>query len=97
MRIYERINTGDTKVDKEEGGGSVPSTQAEIPLQPVVKTMVRQLCLSSPRRVHGGANTMDAPPWSSLFLKDCILWEGPTWAIHEDLQLVGRTHMGEVH
>jgi len=31
------------------------------------------------------------PCWSSLFLKDCILWQGPTLE-----QFMGRTHVGAV-
>ncbi|GAB0175773.1 acid sphingomyelinase-like phosphodiesterase 3b [Grus japonensis] len=38
----ERNNSADTKVSAEGGGGDAPGTRAEIPLQPVVKTMVRQ-------------------------------------------------------
>jgi len=35
--------------------------------------------------------------WSSLFLKDCTSWEGPTLGqFVEELQPVGRTHFGEV-
>jgi len=36
MRIRERNNSADTKVSEEGGGGGVPGTRAEIPLQPVV-------------------------------------------------------------
>jgi len=41
---------------------------------------------------------MGDPCWSSLCLKDCTLWEG-TYAelVCEELQPVGRTHIGEVH
>ncbi|KAK4806933.1 hypothetical protein QYF61_027300 [Mycteria americana] len=43
VRICERNNRADTKVSEEGGGGGVPGARAEIPLQPVVKTMVRQV------------------------------------------------------
>jgi len=37
------------------------------------------------------------PRWSSLFLKDCSLWEGThAGAVHEELQPMGRTCFGEV-
>lgn len=42
VRIYERNSFVDTKVS----GGGVPGTRAEIPLQPIVKTMVRQVDLT---------------------------------------------------
>ncbi|GAB0201689.1 hypothetical protein GRJ2_002634500 [Grus japonensis] len=35
-------NSADTKVSAEGGGGGAPGAGAEIPLQPVVKTMVKQ-------------------------------------------------------
>ena len=42
MRICERNNSADTEVGEEGGGGGAPGARAEIPLQPMVKTMVRQ-------------------------------------------------------
>jgi len=37
------------------------------------------------------------PHWSSLFLKDCTSWEGiHAGAVREELQPVGRTHVGEI-
>ena len=35
-------NSADTQVSAEGGGGGAPDTRAEIPLQPVVKAMVKQ-------------------------------------------------------
>ncbi|GAB0194454.1 acid sphingomyelinase-like phosphodiesterase 3b [Grus japonensis] len=35
-------NSADTKVSADGGGGGAPGTRAEIPLPPVVKTMVKQ-------------------------------------------------------
>ncbi|GAB0188271.1 acid sphingomyelinase-like phosphodiesterase 3b [Grus japonensis] len=35
-------NSADTKVSAEGGGGGAPGAGAEIPLQPVVKAMVKQ-------------------------------------------------------
>ncbi|GAB0182143.1 acid sphingomyelinase-like phosphodiesterase 3b [Grus japonensis] len=38
----ERNNAADTKVSEEGGGGGAPGARAEIPLQPLEKTMVRK-------------------------------------------------------
>ncbi|KAK4825374.1 hypothetical protein QYF61_027127 [Mycteria americana] len=46
---------GDTKVSEEGGGGGAPGAGAEIPLQPLVKTMVRQAVPLQPMEVNGGA------------------------------------------
>ena len=56
VRICERNNSADTKVSKEGGGGGAPGAGAEIPLQPMVKTMVRQAVPLQPMDVHGGAD-----------------------------------------
>ena len=52
-RICERNNPADTKVSEEGGGGDASGGGAEIPLQPVGKTMVRQVVPLQPREVHG--------------------------------------------
>ncbi|GAB0204015.1 AN1-type zinc finger protein 5-like [Grus japonensis] len=52
----EPISDGDTKVSEEGGGGGVPGAGAEIPLQPVEKTMVRQAVPMQPMEVDGGAD-----------------------------------------
>jgi len=39
------------------GGGGAPGTGAEIPLQPMEKTMVRQVVPLQPMEAHGGADT----------------------------------------
>jgi len=41
-RQYERNSSADTKVSEEGGGGGAPRVGAEIPLQPMMKTMERQ-------------------------------------------------------
>ena len=56
MRTCKRNNPADTKVSEEGGGGDAPGARAEIPLQPMVKTMVRQAVPLQPREVHGGAD-----------------------------------------
>jgi len=52
----------------------------------------------TPDRFAGRAcDHMGDPCWSSLFLKDCTRWEGNhAGADHEELEPVGRTHVGEV-
>jgi len=119
-----RNNSADTKVSEEGGGGGAQGVGAEtLPLQQVLKTMVRQAVPLQSMEVHGGADIHTGPsgclkedvtPWeactrpgscqdlwthgertphqsrfagracdpvgdpccSSLFLKDCTLWEG---------------------
>ena len=56
MRRCERKNSADTKVSEEGGGGGAPGSGAEIPLQPLGKTMVRQAVPLQPMEVHGGAD-----------------------------------------
>ncbi|KAK4828799.1 hypothetical protein QYF61_000856 [Mycteria americana] len=43
LRICERNKSADTKVSEEGGGGVVLGMGTEIPLQPMVKTVVRQV------------------------------------------------------
>ncbi|GAB0207835.1 adenomatous polyposis coli protein-like [Grus japonensis] len=56
VRICERNNSADTKVSEEGGEGGAPGTGAEIPLQSVVKTMVKQVVPLQPMEVNGGAD-----------------------------------------
>ena len=56
VRICERNNSADTKVSEEGGGGGAPGARAEIPLQLVVKTMVRQVVALQPMEVNSGAD-----------------------------------------
>lgn len=49
----EQSSTGDTKANGEGGGGGAPGTEAEIPLQPMVKSMVKQLCSCNMWRIRG--------------------------------------------
>ena len=56
MTICERNNAADTKVSEEGGAGGAPGAGAEIPLQPVVKAMVRQAVPLQPMEVNGGAD-----------------------------------------
>ena len=56
VRIYERNSPADPQVSAEGRGGGAPGAGAEVPLQPTVKTMVRQAVPLQPREVHGGAD-----------------------------------------
>ena len=56
MRRRERNRPEDSKVSGEEGGGAAPGAGAEILLQPVLNTMVRQAVPLQPMEVHGGAD-----------------------------------------
>ena len=56
MRRCERNNSADPQVSAEGGGGGAPGAGAEIPLQPMGKTMVRQAVPLQPREVHSGAD-----------------------------------------
>jgi len=56
MRICERNNPTDTKVSKEREGGGARDAGAEIPLQLVEKTMVRQAVPLKPMEIHSGAD-----------------------------------------
>ncbi|GAB0190707.1 EH domain-containing protein 4 [Grus japonensis] len=58
VRRCERNSPADTQVS-EGGGGGAPGTGAEIPLQPVVKAMVKQAVPLQPMEVDGGA---EIPP-----------------------------------
>ena len=53
---YVRNNAVDTKVVKAGGGGGAPGVRAEILLQPMVRTMVRQSVPLQSMEVHGGAD-----------------------------------------
>jgi len=52
----KKNNSADTKVSAEGGEGGAPGARAEVPLQPVEQTMVRQAVPLQPREVHGGAD-----------------------------------------
>ncbi|GAB0178039.1 nucleoside diphosphate kinase 6 [Grus japonensis] len=54
--LTEKNNSADTKVSAEGGGGGAPGAGAEIPLQPLEKTMVRQAVPLKPMEVNSGAD-----------------------------------------
>jgi len=56
VRLCERNNYADAKVSEEGGGGDDPDAGAEsFPLQPVMKTMVRQAVPLHSMEVHSRA------------------------------------------
>ncbi|OPJ89134.1 hypothetical protein AV530_016360 [Patagioenas fasciata monilis] len=55
VRICASNNSADSKVS-EGGRGGTPGTRAEIPLQPMVKTMGRQAVPLQPMEVQSGAD-----------------------------------------
>jgi len=75
--ICERNNSADTKVGEEEGGGGAG---AEIPLQPMEKTMVRQAVALKPMEVHSGSDlhlqTVEDPMPEQVDVPEegCDLW-----------------------
>jgi len=57
VRLCERNNSADTKVSEAGEGGGAPDAGAEsLPLQLVMKTMVRQAIPLKPMEVHSGAD-----------------------------------------
>ena len=56
VRRCERNNSADTQVSEEGGAGGAPGAGAEIPLQPMEKTMVRQAVPPQPMEDDGGAD-----------------------------------------
>ncbi|RMC14239.1 hypothetical protein DUI87_09330 [Hirundo rustica rustica] len=80
-------NSADTQVSEDRGEGGAPDSGAEIPLQPVVKTTVRQLCPCSPwgsiveqRCTYypwmpkGGRDPVGSPHWTRLLAGPVDSW-----------------------
>ncbi|PKU47132.1 protein pxr1-like [Limosa lapponica baueri] len=84
VRICERNNSADTEVGEEGGGGGPPGIGAEISLQPVVKTMVRQAVPLQPMEVNSGSDIYPAAhgrPHARA--GGCVLKEAMTlWRAH---------------
>jgi len=57
VRLCERNNSAMPKVSAEGGAGGAPGAGAEVPLQPMEQTMVRQAVPLQPMEVHEGAKT----------------------------------------
>ena len=56
VRTCERNSSAGTKASEEGRGRGAPGDGAEIPLQPVVKTTVRQSVSLQLMEAHGGAD-----------------------------------------
>jgi len=86
VRIWERNNSADTKVSEEGGGGGAPGSGADIPLQPVERTVVRQAVPLQPMEVHGGADLhlqpMEDPTPEQVDVPKggCDSMESPRWS-----------------
>jgi len=66
VRICDSNNSADTRVREEGGGGGAPGAAAEIPLQPMEKTMVRKAVPLQPMEAHGGADPHPHPMEDSM-------------------------------
>jgi len=65
VRRYEANNSADTIVSEKTEEGGAPGAGGEIfPLQPVMKTMVRQAVPLQFMKVHGGAD-LHLQPWET--------------------------------
>ncbi|KAJ7416059.1 hypothetical protein BTVI_36392 [Pitangus sulphuratus] len=62
VKICEKDSLADSKIHAAGVGGGVPGNRREIPLQSVVKTMLRQLCPCSPWR-STGEQLSTRSPW----------------------------------
>jgi len=97
VRWSEKNNSADTNVSEEGGRGGARDTRAEsLPLQLVMKTMVRQAVPLQPMEVHGGAD-LHLSPWKGAYagaggcLKEAVTpWGARTGAGScQDLQTRG--------
>ncbi|PKU44528.1 hypothetical protein llap_5158 [Limosa lapponica baueri] len=80
-------NHADTQVSGEGGREGAPGAGAEVLLQPVVKTTVRQAVPCSPWRLT--PEQVDARrtgPTLEQFVKNCSPWEGPHTGAGEEYE-----------
>lgn len=56
VRKCDKNSPADAKIGEEGGGRSAPGARAEIPLQPVVKTMVMQAVSLQPMEDYSEAD-----------------------------------------
>jgi len=81
VRRCERSNSADTKLSEEGGRGGARDTGAEsLPLQLVMKSMVRQVVHLQPMEVHDGSDIHPYPwkgplPGASLLAGLVTPWE----------------------
>ncbi|KAJ7424985.1 hypothetical protein BTVI_04248 [Pitangus sulphuratus] len=86
--LLTKVELIDTNISEEGGGEGALDTRAEIPLQPMVKTMVRQVVLLQPMEdpilekvdvPEGGCVLIENPHWSRFLEGLMDLWtEEPT-------------------
>lgn len=55
MKVCEKKSSADTKVNEEEETEGSLGIRAEIPLQPMMQTLVRQVVPLQPMEVYSGA------------------------------------------
>jgi len=87
VRLCERNNSADTKVNEEGGRGGAQDARAEtFPLQPMEKTMVMQAVPLQPMEVHSGADihlqpVEWTPRWSRCMPEvGCDPMGSPCWS-----------------
>ncbi|PKU45158.1 protein pxr1-like [Limosa lapponica baueri] len=61
VRICEKNHSANTEASEEGGGGGAPGAGAEIPLQPVVNTVMSEAVLLQPMEVYSGAHILLQP------------------------------------
>lgn len=71
VRTCERSNSTD-KVSREGEGGCASGAGAEIPWQPVMQTMVNQLCPCSPWRTAGSRDPRTAHAGAHARVDGCL-------------------------
>ena len=91
VRTCKSNNPADPKVSEEGGGGGASGTGAEIPLQPVGKTMVREAVLLEPVE-DPMLEQVDAPKDGCDSMGKPVLEQ----SVPEGLQPTERTHGGEI-
>lgn len=72
------------------GGGGAPDAGAEIPVQPEMKTMVRQAVPLQPTEFHDGSDIHR----SNYFFNDYLPWKGCMKKVHEEMWVNGRICFG---
>jgi len=91
VRLCERNNSAEPTVSAEGGGGGAPGARADVPLQPMEQTMVRQAvplqfketpCWSR-GMPEGGCHPMGSPRWSRL-----LAGPGDPWREEHTLEQV---------
>ena len=83
MRIYESKSPADSKDNEAGRGGGAPGTRAEIPLQPMEKTMVKQVVLQPTENHYEADNHTTACGGLHTGASGCILKKAVIlWRLH---------------